>query len=33
MASNKDKDYLKKRSYGKTPAYLEKIKREIDDEY
>lgn len=30
---NKDKDYLKKRSYGKTPQYLQKIKREIEDEY
>lgn len=30
---NKDKDYLKKKTYGKTPQYLQKIKREIEDEY
>jgi hypothetical protein len=24
---------LKKKAYGKTPQYLEKIKKEIDDEY
>lgn len=30
---NNDKDFLKKKNYGKTPKYLEKIKKEIDDEY
>lgn len=30
---NKDKDYLKKKAYGKTPKYMEKIKKEIEDEY
>lgn len=30
---NKDKDFLKKKTYGKTPQYLQKIKREIEDEY
>ena len=30
---NKDKDYLKKKSYGKVPKYIEKIKKEIDEEY
>jgi hypothetical protein len=30
---NKDKDFLKKKSYGKTPQYLQKIKKEIEDEY
>ena len=30
---NKDKDFLKKKNYGKTPQYLQKIKKEIDDEY
>ena len=29
----KDKDFLKKRNYGKTPQYLTKIKNEIEDEY
>ena len=33
MPVNKDKDYLKKKAYGKTPQYLQKIKREIEDEY
>ena len=33
MPANKDKDYLKKKAYGKVPKYLEKIKGEIDDEY
>lgn len=28
-----DKDYLKKRNYGKVPKYLQKIKGEIEDEY
>jgi hypothetical protein len=30
---NRDKDYLKKKAYGKTPGYLQKIKKEIEDEY
>jgi hypothetical protein len=30
---NKDKDFLKKKTYGKTPNYLQKIKKEIEDEY
>jgi len=30
---NKDKDYLKKKNYGKVPKYIEKIKKEIEDEY
>lgn len=30
---NKDKDYLKKSTFGKVPKYIQKIKREIEDEY
>ena len=30
---NKDKDYLKKKTYGNCPQYLQKIKAEIEDEY
>ena len=26
MPENKDKDFLKKRNYGKTPQYMQKIK-------
>ena len=33
LPENKDKDFLKKRNYGKTPAYLQKIKKDIEDEY
>lgn len=33
LPANKDNDYLKKKSYGKTPGYLTKIKNEIQDEY
>ena len=33
MAQNKDKDYLKKKSYGSVPKYLTKIKNESEDEY
>jgi hypothetical protein len=33
VPENKDKDYLKKKAYGKVPGYLTKIKKEIDDEY
>ncbi len=30
---NKDKDFLKKNTYGKIPKYMQKIKGEIEDEY
>ena len=30
---NKDKDFLKKKNYGKTPKYIQNIKKEIEDEY
>ena len=33
LPANKDKDFLKKRNYGKCPQYLQKIKNEIEDEY
>ena len=33
LPTNKDKDYLKKRNYGKVPNYMQKIKKEIEDEY
>lgn len=33
LPTNTDKDYLKKRNYGKVPKYLQKIKNEIEDEY
>jgi hypothetical protein len=33
IATNKDKDFLKKRAYGRVPKYLENIKQEIEDEY
>lgn len=33
LPENKDKDYLKKKTYGKVPKYMEKIKKEIEDEY
>lgn len=33
LPANKETDYLKKKSYGKTPGYLTKIKNEIQDEY
>ena len=33
MNVNKDKDYLKKKNYGKVPRFVEKIKKEIEDEY
>lgn len=33
LPANKDKDFLKKKTYGKTPGYLTKIKNEIQDEY
>ena len=33
MPVNQDKDFLKKRTYGKTPVYMQKIKGEIEEEY
>lgn len=30
---NTQKDFLKKKTYGKVPQFLQKIKREIEDEY
>ncbi len=33
LPQNSDKDYLKKKNYGKVPKYLQKIKKEIEDEY
>ena len=30
---NKDKDFLKKKNYGKVPMFLQNIKNEIEDEY
>lgn len=33
VKENTGKDYTKKKDYGKTPKYLQKIKKEIDQEY
>lgn len=33
LPTNSDKDYLKKKNYGKVPKYLQTIKKEIEDEY
>lgn len=33
IKENMGKDYTKKKDYGKTPKYLQKIKKEIDQEY
>ena len=33
LPANTEKDYLKKKNYGKVPKYLQKIKNEIEDEY
>lgn len=33
LPQNNEKDYLKKKNYGKVPQYLQKIKHEIEDEY
>jgi len=33
LGGNKEKDMLKKKTYGKTPKYLTNIKNEIEDEY
>jgi hypothetical protein len=30
---NKDVDYIKKQTYGKVPVFIQKIKKEIEDEY
>eukprot|EP00347_Sterkiella_histriomuscorum_P024054 403332460 len=33
LPSNSQKDFLKKKNYGKVPVFLQKIKKEIEDEY
>ena len=33
LPSNNEKDFLKKKNYGKVPKYLQTIKKEIEDEY
>ena len=33
LPSNSNKDFLKKKNYGKVPKYMQTIKKEIDDEY
>jgi len=33
LPTNSDKDYLKKKNYGKVPKFLQTIKKEIEDEY
>ena len=33
LLGNTQADYLKKKTYGKVPVFLQKIKREIEDEY
>jgi hypothetical protein len=33
LPASTDKDYLKKKNFGKVPQYIQKIKREIEDEY
>lgn len=33
LPARQDADFLKKKVYGKTPKYLNNIKREIEDEY
>ena len=33
VKENNQRDYTKKKEYGKTPKYLQKIKNEIDQEY
>ena len=33
LPSSGNKDYLKKKNYGKVPRYLQTIKKEIEDEY
>jgi len=33
LPTNSEKDYLKKKNYGKVPKFLQNIKQEIEDEY
>lgn len=33
LPTNNEKDFLKKKNYGKVPKYLQTIKKEIEDEY
>jgi len=33
LPSSNDRDFLKKKNYGKVPKYLQTIKKEIEDEY
>ena len=33
LPTNAQKDYLKKKNYGKVPKYMQTIKKEIEDEY
>lgn len=33
LPASKDKDFLKKKNYGKVPKYVTKIRQEIEDEY
>ena len=33
LPGNNNKEYLKKKNYGKVPRYLQTIKKEIEDEY
>ena len=33
LPGNGNKDFLKKKNYGKVPRYLQTIKKEIEDEY
>jgi hypothetical protein len=33
LPANTEKDYLKKKNFGKVPKYIQKIKNEIEDEY
>ena len=33
LPGNSQKDYLKKKNYGKVPKYMQTIKKEIEDEY
>lgn len=33
LPGSSNKDYLKKKNYGKVPKYLQTIKKEIEDEY
>jgi hypothetical protein len=33
LRETKEKDFTKKKNYGKCPGYLQKIKKEIDEEY